>query len=85
MWQTPMRLLPEKGEPVVCVTAGGMVIWLKRLDDGWRQTDAQGRDCGFLLPEPIAWAHPPQLPEVTGAERAKRERYRKRLHNSESG
>lgn len=69
MWDSPRRCLPARDTPVVCVTADGDVLWLKRLDgDQWLESDALGRDRGNLQPEPIAWIHPPRLPELTADE-----------------
>lgn len=68
MWETPLRVLPERGAPVVCVTARGDLVWLKRLGEGWLESDAQGRNRGNLQPEPVAWIHPPRLPQVTSEE-----------------
>jgi hypothetical protein len=64
MWETPKRTWPDRNVPVVCVTADGDVVWLKRIDEGWMESDARGATRGNLQREPVAWIHPPRLPEV---------------------
>ena len=79
MWFAPEHTLPADGEPVICITDDGDVVWLKRMGDGWLESDALGRNRGNLQREPISWTHPPRMREVSGIETARNERYRQRM------
>lgn len=85
MWFAPEHTLPADGEPVICITAEGDVVWLKRMGDGWLESDALGQNRGNLQRAPLTWTHPPLLRSLPEAMAARDERYRQRLRAETSG